>query len=50
MIPTLLFTGRLNREYILPVEGAPILDRAGGSPLYAAGAATIWGKEIALLA
>ena len=50
MIPTLLFAGRLNREYILPLEGAPILDRAGGSPLYAAGVATIWEKEIALLA
>ena len=50
MIPNLLFAGRLNREYILPVEGTPILDRAGGSPLYAAGAAATWGKEIALLA
>ena len=48
--PTLLFAGRLNREYILPITGVPILDRAGGSPLYAAGAAAIWGKEIALLA
>ncbi|HIE24915.1 MAG TPA: carbohydrate kinase family protein [Anaerolineales bacterium] len=46
----LLFAGRLNREYILPVEGAPILDRAGGSPLYAAGTAAVWEKEIALLA
>ena len=50
MIPSLLFAGRLNREYILPVEGAPILDRAGGSPLYAAGSALVWEKEIALLA
>ena len=50
MIPTLVFAGRLNREYILPMEGSAILDRAGGSPLYAAGAAAIWEKEIALLA
>jgi len=50
MTPILLFAGRLSREYILPMEGAPILDRAGGSPLYAAGAAAIWEKEIALLA
>ena len=50
MIPTLLFAGRLNREYVLPIEGVPILDRAGGSPLYAAGGATVWGKKIALLA
>ena len=50
MIPSLLFAGRLNREYILPLEGAPILDRAGGNPLYAAGAAAVWRKEIALLA
>ncbi len=32
------------------MEGSAILDRAGGSPLYAAGAAAIWEKEIALLA
>lgn len=50
MIPTLLFVGRLNREYILPAEGAPILDRPGGSPLYAAGAAALWERDIALLA
>ncbi len=50
MIPTLVFAGRLNREYILPVEGAPVLDRAGGSPLYAAGAASVWTQGIALLA
>ncbi len=50
MPPRLLFAGRLNREYILPLEGTPILNRAGGSPLYAAGAAAVWEKEIALLA
>jgi len=50
MIPTFVFAGRLNREYILPVEGAPVLDRAGGSPLYAAGAASVWTQGIGLLA
>jgi len=50
MVPNLLFAGRLNREYILPVEGKPILDRAGGSPLYAAGAASLWDDRIALVA
>jgi len=50
MIPTLLFAGRLEREYILLAEGTPILDRPGGSPLYAAGAASIWGQETAILA
>lgn len=50
MILNLLFAGRLNREYILPVEGQPILDRAGGSPLYAAGAAAIWSKGLGILA
>ncbi|MBC8335027.1 MAG: carbohydrate kinase family protein [Anaerolineales bacterium] len=50
MIPKLLFAGRLAREYILLPEGAPILDRPGGSPLYAAGAASIWDKDIAILA
>ncbi len=40
-----IYLGRLDREYILPMEGAPILDRPGGSPLYAAGAATLWTPE-----
>ncbi len=42
MSPNLIFLGRLDREYILPMDGAPILDRPGGSPLYAAGAAALW--------
>lgn len=50
MTPNLVFLGRLDREYILPMEGAPILDRPGGSPLYAAGAAAVWEKEIGLVA
>ena len=50
MTPNLIFIGRLDREYILPMDGAPILDRPGGSPLYAAGAAAIWEKEIGLVA
>ena len=50
MPPHLLFLGRLAREYILPMEGAPILDRPGGNPLYAAGAATLWQKNIGLVA
>ena len=32
------------------MEGPPILDRPGGSPLYAAGGAAVWEKEIGLLA
>ena len=50
MTPNLIFLGRLDREYILPMDGAPILDRPGGSPLYAAGAAAVWEKEIGLVA
>ena len=50
MSPNLLFLGRLAREYILPMEGAPILDRPGGSPLYAAGAAAVWEEQIGLVA
>ena len=50
MTPELLFLGRLDREYILPMEGAPILDRPGGSPLYAAGAAVIWAEKVGLVA
>lgn len=50
MTPNILFLGRLAREYILPMAGAPILDRPGGSPLYAAGAAALWQKQIGLVA
>ncbi len=50
MTSKFVFAGRLSREYILPSEGPPILDRPGGSPLYAAGGAAVWEKEIGLLA
>lgn len=47
MSPTQIYLGRLDREYILPMEGAPILDRPGGSPLYAVGAAALWTDKAA---
>ncbi|MCF6278336.1 MAG: carbohydrate kinase family protein [Anaerolineales bacterium] len=45
-----IFAGKLKREYILLPEAPPILDRPGGSPLYAAGGAAVWEKEIGILA
>jgi sugar/nucleoside kinase (ribokinase family) len=43
MKPTFVIAGKLNREYILPPSGQPILDSPGGSLLYAAGGLAVWG-------
>jgi sugar/nucleoside kinase (ribokinase family) len=40
--PTFVIAGRLNREYILPPSGHPLLDSPGGSLLYAAGGLAVW--------
>jgi ribokinase len=50
MFPRIIFAGCLRREYILPAAGPPILDRPGGSPLYAAGGAAVWIQDIGVLA
>jgi sugar/nucleoside kinase (ribokinase family) len=42
MPPTFVIAGKLNREYILPPSGKPLLDSAGGSLLYAAGGLAVW--------
>ncbi|MCX8025156.1 MAG: carbohydrate kinase family protein [Thermanaerothrix sp.] len=41
--------GRLQRDFILPVEGKPALDIPGGSALYAAVGVLIWDKDIGLV-
>jgi ribokinase len=46
---TALIAGRLQREYILPPVGPPLLDSPGGSLLYAAGGLALWGARAALL-
>jgi sugar/nucleoside kinase (ribokinase family) len=43
MQPTFVIAGKLNREYILPPSGQPLLDSPGGNLLYAAGGLAVWG-------
>ncbi|MBI3162915.1 MAG: carbohydrate kinase family protein [Chloroflexi bacterium] len=50
MPPTFLIAGNLNREYILPSSGTPLLDSPGGSLLYAAGGLAVWDSDAALVA
>lgn len=49
MTPTFVIAGKLNREYILPPSGHPLLDTPGGSLLYAAGGLAVWDKNIGLV-
>ena len=42
-----VIAGKLNREYILPPSGQPVLDSPGGSLLYAAGGLAVWGETSA---
>jgi len=49
MQPTYLIAGQLRRDYLLPPEGRPLLDVAGGNLLYAAAGARIWSDKIGLL-
>jgi len=49
MQPTFVIAGKLNREYILPPSGQPLLDSPGGSLLYAAGGLAVWNTNAGLL-
>ncbi len=55
MQPRFVLAGALQREYLLPPQGRPLLDVPGGSLLYAAGGLRVWetdsplGTEIGLL-
>lgn len=42
--------GRLNRDYILPLQGRPLLDAPGGSLLYTAVGMRVWETGIGMLA
>jgi sugar/nucleoside kinase (ribokinase family) len=46
---TFVIAGRLQREFLLPPEGPPVLDSPGGSLLYAAGGLTVWDSNAGLL-
>src|SRR4026208_2606987 len=49
MNPEFLVFGQLTREYLLPPDGSPRLDVAGGSLLYAAAGLRGWEAEIGLV-
>ncbi len=49
MPPTFVIAGKLNREYILPPSGNPIVDAPGGSLLYATGGLAVWDQNIGLI-
>ena len=49
MEPRFVVAGLLNREYILPPIGHPLLDTPGGNLLYAAAGARVWESNIGLL-
>jgi sugar/nucleoside kinase (ribokinase family) len=49
MEPQFLVFGQLTREYLLPLDGPPRLDVAGGSLLYAAAGLRVWESEIGLV-
>lgn len=49
MPPTFVIAGKLNREYILPPSGNPLLDSPGGSLLYAAGGLAVWDANAGLV-
>src|SRR5687768_18238320 len=50
MTPTFLIAGKIQREYILPPSGTPVIDGQGGSLLYAAGGLAVWDRQISLVA
>jgi sugar/nucleoside kinase (ribokinase family) len=49
MQPTFVIAGKLNREYILPPLGHPLLDSPGGNLLYAAGGLAVWDTNAGLI-
>lgn len=49
MQPTFVIAGKLNREYIIPPSGEPLLDSPGGNLLYAAGGLALWDTNAGLI-
>lgn len=50
MNPATIITGKLGRDFILPVSGSPQIDVPGGDLLYAATGSLVWQVESGLLA
>ena len=50
MEPTFVIAGHLQRDYLLPLQGRPLIDVPGGTLLYAAAGLGIWDDRIGLLA
>jgi hypothetical protein len=50
MEPTYIIAGRLRRDYLLPLEGRPLVDVPGGNVLYCAAGLGVWDTNIGLLA
>lgn len=49
MTPNFVIAGKLTRDYLLPPQGNPILDSAGGNLLYATGGLAVWDSSIGLI-
>lgn len=49
MGPSFVLAGILQREYLLPPLGHPLLDVPGGNLLYAASGLRIWAEDVGLL-
>ncbi len=47
---SLVIAGQLRRQFLLPPEGKPLLDKPGGNLLYAAAGTRLWVDSVSLLA
>jgi hypothetical protein len=50
MDPVFVIAGRLQRDYLLPPSGRPLIDVPGGNLLYAAAGLGVWNNALGLLA
>jgi ribokinase len=50
MEPTYVIAGHLQRDYLLPPQGRPLIDVPGGNLLYAAAGLGVWDNRIGLMA
>lgn len=48
--PRVVLAGRLQRDYLLPASGRPLIDVPGGDLLYAGSGCAVWGSQPGLLA